>query len=183
MADRKCKYLNLEIRELVLVKLQPYIQTSIAQQSFSKLNRKCYGPYKVLTRIGPITYKVKLPIEAQIHPIFHISLLKQYHQYNTLHLGTLPNTFTVGQSLVTPSKINKKRRILQDDHYITKLLIQWPKDASSIMSSNLQWAYPSFNLGDKFGLHEGGNDTHTYITPIHNKKSLRESKKIKKQPQ
>lgn len=68
--------MTLQLGELVLVNLQPYRQTSLTQQPFSKLNKKFYGPYRILAIIGQVAYKVELPTEVQIHPVFHISQLK-----------------------------------------------------------------------------------------------------------
>lgn len=45
-------------------------------RSTQKLSRKYFGPYKILGRIGAVAYKVKLPPTSQVHPIFHVSLLK-----------------------------------------------------------------------------------------------------------
>ncbi|GJY60510.1 putative reverse transcriptase domain-containing protein [Tanacetum coccineum] len=37
------------------------------------------GPFKILKRIGPVTYKLELPEElSNVHSIFHISNLKKY---------------------------------------------------------------------------------------------------------
>ena len=37
------------------------------------------GPYDVIERIGPVAYRLALPPElAQIHNVFHVSMLRRY---------------------------------------------------------------------------------------------------------
>ncbi|XP_016747872.1 uncharacterized protein [Gossypium hirsutum] len=44
-----------------------------------KLSQGLIGPYRVVRRIGPVTYQLELPPElCQIHDVFHISMLRQY---------------------------------------------------------------------------------------------------------
>ena len=42
-----------------------------------KLQWKFCGPYKIMEKIGTQAYQLKLPSTWRIHPMFHVSLLKQ----------------------------------------------------------------------------------------------------------
>ncbi|XP_016676385.1 uncharacterized protein [Gossypium hirsutum] len=45
-----------------------------------KLSPRFIGLYRILKRVGPITYQLELPLELdRIHDVFHISLLRHYH--------------------------------------------------------------------------------------------------------
>ena len=45
----------------------------------TKLRPKRFGPFKILKKIGPVTYELDLPKswKGQIHPVFHQSLLTE----------------------------------------------------------------------------------------------------------
>ena len=37
------------------------------------------GPFRIVERIGPITYRLELPSElSRIHDVFHVSMLRKY---------------------------------------------------------------------------------------------------------
>jgi hypothetical protein len=44
----------------------------------TKLNLKCYGPFRVIKEIFPVAYQLQLPPSWNIHPVFHASLLLPY---------------------------------------------------------------------------------------------------------
>jgi hypothetical protein len=67
----------------VLIKLQPYAQPSLINRPYSKLSYKFYGPYRVLERIDKAVYRLELPAGCSIHPVLHVSQLKEFQpDYN-----------------------------------------------------------------------------------------------------
>lgn len=74
--DMKRHDVHFEMGDLVLVKLQPYKQHSLALHKNQKLGPIYFGPFEVLEKIGTIVYKLNLPESARIHVVFHASQLK-----------------------------------------------------------------------------------------------------------
>lgn len=44
----------------------------------AKLGVKCYGPFKILKKVGNRSYQLRLPISWRIHDVFHKSKLSNY---------------------------------------------------------------------------------------------------------
>ncbi|RMZ74709.1 hypothetical protein DV738_g5687, partial [Chaetothyriales sp. CBS 135597] len=45
-----------------------------------KLSERFIGPFQIIDLIGTQAYKLKLPPQVRVHPVFHVSLLEPYHQ-------------------------------------------------------------------------------------------------------
>ncbi|KAH9648298.1 Endonuclease [Citrus sinensis] len=43
------------------------------------LVRRYEGPFRIVRRVGNVSYQLQLPLRLKIHPVFHVSLLKPYH--------------------------------------------------------------------------------------------------------
>lgn len=76
-ADLKRHMEEFKEGELVFLKIRPYRLKSLAQRRNEKLATCYYGPFEVLQKIGKVAYKLKLPSNTSIHPVFHVSQLKR----------------------------------------------------------------------------------------------------------
>ncbi|KAL9683738.1 hypothetical protein QQ045_021163 [Rhodiola kirilowii] len=77
-ADKKRRDIEFKEGDLVLVKLLPQ-QFKAFRKVHKGLIRKYEGPFEVIKRISKVSYKLHLPPKLKIHPVFHVSMLKPYH--------------------------------------------------------------------------------------------------------
>ena len=159
-ADKKRIDVELQVGDLVLVKLQPYRQHSLALRKNQKLGFRYFGPFKVIDRIRKVAYKLQLPTSAKIHPVFHISQLKLCRGQHDQPYLPLPICDSEIPPLIQPMAILKSRTIIRGEQQVQQSLIQWenglPKEATWEDNLLIARAYPHFNLGDKVDF-DGGS--------------------------
>ncbi|GJY90266.1 putative reverse transcriptase domain-containing protein, partial [Tanacetum coccineum] len=75
--DRRLKPLEFEVGDMVSLKVSPWKGVVHFGKS-RKLSPRYIGPFKILTRVGPVAYRLELPEELKgIHSTFHVSNLKK----------------------------------------------------------------------------------------------------------
>lgn len=111
------------------LKLQPYVQTSLAPRAHQKLAYRFFGPYRILARIGSVAYKLDLPPHTSIHPVFHVSQLKQAVGSGHQVKPTLPSDFALK---LTPEQVLHTRTVRRGDTAVTQVLIKWNNLPSSL---------------------------------------------------
>ena len=78
------------VGEWVYLRLQPYKQQPTTYRGYNKLSPRFFGHYKVLERIGKVAYRLDLPTESAIHPMFHVSCLKAKLGNHNISISMLP---------------------------------------------------------------------------------------------
>ncbi|XP_026439744.1 uncharacterized protein LOC113338566 [Papaver somniferum] len=115
--------------DLVYLKLQPYRQDSVSLRRNFKLSSKYYGPFKVLHKVGVVAYKLDLPSHSRIHPVFHVSQLKQHIGMKHNPSPTLPVVDLNSEVIMLPEKVLQTRTVLRGiqhkgDHSFPRRLLQ-----------------------------------------------------------
>jgi hypothetical protein len=106
-ADRHRREVFFAVGDYVYLRLQPYRQKSVAFRSSLKLSPRFFGPFKIIARIRTVADKLDLPVGAQIHNVFHVSLLRKHFGPLDLPIVSLPPVFV---TVVTEEKAKTGRQ-------------------------------------------------------------------------
>lgn len=130
------------------MRLQPYRQTTLALHRNMKLAPKFYGPFQIIQKIGTVAYKLQLPDDAKIHPVFHVSLLKRKLGQNVTAQSTLPPVSPDGNLQMEPVAVLNRRMIKRQNKAVVQWLIQWsrsfPEDATWEDYDTITKKFPNF---------------------------------------
>jgi hypothetical protein len=120
-ADKKRVERSFQVGGWVYLRLQPYVQVSVAHQASQKLGFKYFGPFEILAKVGKVSYKLKLPEKARIHPVIHVSQLKKaIHPSDTVR-SELPVALVNTDVLVQPAAICADRLIRKGNKMVPQL--------------------------------------------------------------
>ncbi|PNX78597.1 Ty3/gypsy retrotransposon protein [Trifolium pratense] len=161
-ADKKRRSVQFDIGEWVFLKLRPHRQQSIVKRIYQKLAARYYGPFQVIERMGAVAYKLALPPQSKIHPVFHVSLLKKAIG-NYQAQGVLPKELKISTNDdVYPENILGTRLTVKDGLTVSQSLVQWKNKSLDEMTWEdddvLRGQFPEFSLEDKAIIMEQGVD-------------------------
>jgi len=75
-ADQSRRAVEFSVGDQVLLSTE-HLTLKIHTQT-PKLMPKFIGPFTIVRKISPVAYELKLPPTLRVHPVFHVSKLKQY---------------------------------------------------------------------------------------------------------
>nr|GFC81086.1 putative reverse transcriptase domain-containing protein [Tanacetum cinerariifolium] len=111
-----------------------------------KLSPRFIGPFKILDRVGEVSYRLALPPQlSHVHDVFHVSLLRGY-KYHPLHVITyLLDQIRTDLSYVEEPEaiIDHQDRIMRKKTILfVKISLEEPSQAGSHLGN--QGVYPDF---------------------------------------
>ncbi|GJS88659.1 putative reverse transcriptase domain-containing protein [Tanacetum coccineum] len=85
-ADNRCKPLEFEVGDRVMLKVSPW-KGVVRFGRKGKLSPRYVAPFEILERIGPVAYRLRLYEELSgVHDTFHVSNLKKCLADASLHV-------------------------------------------------------------------------------------------------
>lgn len=143
----------------VYLKIRPHRQSSMPIKLHPKLSARYYGPYLVLKQVVAVAFQLQLPDHAHIHPVFHVSQLKQAVGSHTVETE-LPRELQDTATFYQPLSILGNRVITLHDTPIHQVLVQWQgqpaEEATWEDQATIRNQFPDFNLEDKVVSDGGG---------------------------
>jgi hypothetical protein len=122
VADKKRTDRVFVMGDWVYLKMQPYVQKSLATRANPKLAFRYFGPFQVLQRVGGTSYKLQLPDGCLIHPVIHVSQLRRGVPPLTPVLTDLPASST---SPPEPVKVLETRLYKHGGGTRSQVRVQW----------------------------------------------------------
>ncbi|KAK9071834.1 hypothetical protein SSX86_008263 [Deinandra increscens subsp. villosa] len=159
-ANKKRMDKEFNLNDYVYLRLQDYRQKSVENRRHRKLSRRFFGPYKIIERVGDTAYRLQLPDNSRIHPVFHVSLLKKFEGKIPTAMGNMDDFGFEGQLHLLPDSILDTRK---DDEDNIMVLVKWEnqglEEATWENWEELKLKFPCFtNIEDNVGFQGKGVD-------------------------
>jgi hypothetical protein len=124
-ADRKRNPKEFKTRDYIHLRVRPR-KSSLRMGACTKLAPRYYGPFEVLDRVGPVTYRLSLPPTVKAHNVFHVSLLKKYvHDANHINDWSMIQVEPEGEFLPKPQCILDRKETSLRNRTISQVKVEW----------------------------------------------------------
>ncbi|XP_070052659.1 uncharacterized protein [Nicotiana tomentosiformis] len=126
-ADHKRRPTYYRVGDMVMVKFNPR-QFKALRGIHQNLIRK-FRPFKIVSKVGKILYKLDMPSYLKIYHVFHASMLKPYHEdrddLSSSQYSRAPITITASHDREIEAIIDYQARRKQGQKATTMFLVHW----------------------------------------------------------
>ena len=135
--DRHKNYIDIKITtkeysvgEHVFLRVKPK-KSTLSTRLCAKLASIYVGPFKLLTRVGPVAYQLDLPPHIKMNDVFHVSLLKNYiaDKYHIIDWNNVQVELE-GDFHIEPVQILDRREAKLHKRSMVQVKEQWEHYAS-----------------------------------------------------
>lgn len=124
-ADRHRTDRQYQVGEQVLLKLQPYAHSSVANRPYPKLASKYFGLFSVLDKIGAAACRLQLPEDNKIHNVFHVSQLKPFTPNYSPVYSDITKLLNLDTATLEPVAILERRLVKKGNSAVPQVRVQW----------------------------------------------------------
>jgi len=160
-ADKGRSEREFKVGDEVYLRLQPYIQSSVAPRSNHKLSFRFYGPFPVIKRVGAVAYELQLPEKCRIHPVVHVSQLKRHVPSSVRVEDDISQVPLDPTATLMPIKFIGSRLCQKGASTISQILVQWDSIPDSLTTweeaEDLHRRFPKCPAWGQAGFRGGGN--------------------------
>ena len=110
---------------MVYLRLQLYRQSSLKKSRAKKLKPIFYGPYRVIRKVGKVSYELELPKGSRVHNVFHVSRLKKSISQSVVPSIDLPPLDEEGKLVLVPEAILDTRERKLRNRIVKEYLVRW----------------------------------------------------------
>lgn len=80
-AEKNPIFREFQVGDKVMLKLTPHIWKKIrAKEVHRRLISRYDGSFEIVMKVGKLAYRLNLNERIKVHPVFHVSFLKPYHE-------------------------------------------------------------------------------------------------------
>ena len=108
-----------------LCQAPPLFQTTISGTAHHKLTKRYFEPFEILERIGNVAYRLRLPANSCIHPVFNCSLLRPHYGPLVLDTNPLPPHAVHNYPILKPLVVLNSKFDSSTSPPTRMVLIQW----------------------------------------------------------
>lgn len=91
---------SFEVGDMVYLMLHPYRQSTLKRSGAMMLKPHYYGLFRIIRRVGEVSYELEFLDDYRVHNVFHVSHLKKALGHHVVPSTTFPSLDDEGKLIL-----------------------------------------------------------------------------------